>query len=256
MMLRTSCFVLTCTAIFSFLTPLPASSQTGYQAPRYYQTSDWSIDGSVGWDFALSGNILAPAIGTIDNRPVVIERQSYDKVYGTGIFWQFGVGYALSDYAEVRGTFSYQKSTADVRRVGTISNTPLLATFDKYQVVGLDVGYRRYFDTDISNVRPFAGASVGLAVIPEIDGQFAAPDLGLTLDESDFYDGTAAFTFGLNGGVVYRLSDRVDAVGQLGFRYTTGLKEVDQLVGNGLEAINDASSKWSLPLTFGLRYRF
>jgi hypothetical protein len=257
-MIRPSPFLVTCAAILTLflLTPVLAFAQGGYQAPRYYQTSDWSVDASVGWDIGLSGSVLAPALGSIDGRPVVIDRQKFNDVYGTGIFWQFGVGYALNEYDEVRGTFTYQRSSADLRRVGTISNAPLVATFDTYQVVGLDVGIRRYFDTDVRKLRPFVGASLGLAVIPEIDGQFAAPDLGLTLDATDFYDGTAAFTFGVNGGALYRLGERVDAVGQLGFRFTSGLKEVDQLIGNGLEAINDDSSRWALPFTVGIRYRF
>ena len=73
---------------------------------------------------------------------------------------------------------------------------------------------------------------------------------------TDFYDRTAAFTLGVNGGILVPIGDRVDLDFQVGLRYVTGLSQVDALVGTGLEAINDDSARWTIPFVIGVRTRF
>ena len=73
---------------------------------------------------------------------------------------------------------------------------------------------------------------------------------------TDLYDGTAALTLGVNGGVLYMLNDRFDLNGQLGFRYNSGLSAIDALAGTGLEEVNEKSSRWTMPLTLGIRMKF
>jgi hypothetical protein len=60
----------------------------------------------------------------------------------------------------------------------------------------------------------------------------------------------------LNAGLLWQLSDRFDAFSQLGVRYVSGMSPVDQLGGTGLDSINDKSSRWALPIIFGVRARF
>jgi hypothetical protein len=36
----------------------------------------------------------------------------------------------------------------------------------------------------------------------------------------------------------------------------SGLSEIDNLAGTGLETINDVSSRWTLPVVVGMRVRF
>ena len=96
----------------------------------------------------------------------------------------------------------------------------------------------------------------GVSIISEIDGVLASPQAGLERYVTDLYDGTAAFTFGLNGGVLYSLNERFDLNGQLGLRYNSGLSAIDALAGTGLEDVNDKSARWTMPLTFGVRVKF
>jgi hypothetical protein len=95
-----------------------------------------------------------------------------------------------------------------------------------------------------------------VSIIGEIDGVLAAPQAGLARYATDFYDGTAAFMLGINGGALYALNDRFDVNGQIGFRYNSGLSAIDAFVGTGLEDVNDKSSRWTMPITFGLRVKF
>ena len=50
--------------------------------------------------------------------------------------------------------------------------------------------------------------------------------------------------------------DSVDVTGEVGLRYVSGLSPIDGLQGTSLEDINDNSSRWALPLSFGIRVRF
>lgn len=216
----------------------------------------WSAEISVGWDNSISGNVHSSGIGTISGLPAVVESRSYDDVYGTGVQWRFGAGYMLDERQEVRGLLTIQNVSADVLRIGTLGGANLFGTFDDYSSVSIDAGYRYYFPVEAERIRPYGGATLGIAIIDEIDGDFAAPDIGFALNATDLYDGTAAFAFGLEGGVLYELNDRVDLNANLGFRYVSGLSEVDGLQGTGLEDINDDSGRWTLPFMVGVRFKF
>jgi len=240
--------------VFSFaIALLLCSTQAFAQNPPDRR---WSGEASLGWDNSISGNVHSAGIGVLNGLPAVIEKRSYDDVYGTGVQFRFGLGYMLDDRQQVRGTFTLQNVSADLVQIGALGTAPLYATFDDYSSFALDGGYRYHFETKYPKLRPFAGATLGIAVIDEIDAALAAPALGLTFDATDFYDGTAAFTFGVEGGAVYALNDRFDVEANLGFRYVSGLSEIDGLQGTGLEDINDDSGRWTLPLMFGVRVKF
>lgn len=230
---------------------VPASAAA--QSPA---DSRWSADVAVGWDNALSGDVLAAGIGTLNGVPVAIQSQSYDDVYGTGVLLLLGGGYLLDERNEVRGQFTYQRVGADLVELGLAGSSTLVATFADYQAYSLEAGYRRYFADRTERLRPYAGGTIGVAVVSEIDAALAAPEAGLTRYATDFYDGTAAFTLGVNGGVLWALTDRVDLNGQLGFRFLSSLTQIDGLVGSGLEETNDKSARWTLPIVLGVRFKF
>ena len=112
------------------------------------------------------------------------------------------------------------------------------------------------------SIRGYGEATIGLAFIGETDVLLSAPAVNFTADASDFYDRTAAFTFGVNVGALFDFRERSASVpeigvfAQLGLRYVSGMSDVDAFVGTGLESINDSSSRWALPFTVGVRVRF
>jgi len=215
----------------------------------------WNVEFGIGWDNSISGNINSGAIGTLNNQTVVILKNQYEDVYGTGLHLRFGGGYMLDDLTEVLGIFTYQSLDADLVPMGDIGVSRLYAQYAVYQSFGLDVGLRRYANASRA-FRPYGDATIGLGFIDKTDVRLAAPTANLDLAATDFYDQTAAFAFGVNAGVLWRVRDRVDAFVQIGMRYTTGMAEVDDLVGTGLDSINDNSSRWTVPFVFGVRGRF
>jgi hypothetical protein len=210
----------------------------------------------VGWDVNVSGAFLAAGIGTLEGQATVINSQSFGDVYGTGVQWSFSGGYMIDEINEFRGQLSVQRVGSDIVDLGTANGTQLVATFDDYKAWTIEGAYRHYFATRDVRLRPYGGGSIGVAIINEIDGAFAAPQAGITRLATDFYDGTAAFSFGVNGGVLYGLTKRLDLNAQMGLRFNSGLSHIDSLVGTGLENINDKSSRWTLPISVGIRVNF
>jgi hypothetical protein len=217
--------------------------------------SRWSVDVGLGLDNSISGNINSSGIGTINNQAVVILKNSYENVYGTGLHFRFGGGYMIDDVSEVRVTFTFQSLDADLTPLGDIGTSRLYGQYADYQSFGMDVGFRRYVDVTPA-LRAYGEGTIGLAFIDETDVVLVAPAANLSGNATDFYDKTAAFTLGGNAGVLFQVADKVGVYGQIGLRYVTGMSAVDGLAGTGLETINDKSARWTVPVIAGVRVRF
>ncbi len=218
--------------------------------------SPWAVDFGFGIDISVNGNVNSGAIGVLQGQAAAILPNPYGEVYGTGIQLRIGAGYALNEQSELRGMFTFQSADADLVRLGDLGPSSLYGQFTDYQNLTLDFGYRRYVPVQVRNLRVYGEGTIGIGFIDSIDVQLAAPQSNLVFTSTDFYDQTAAFTWGVNAGVLFRLNDRVDLNGQMGFRHVSGLSEVDQLVGTGLESINDDSGRLTFPIVVGLRVRF
>jgi hypothetical protein len=215
----------------------------------------WSFEFGIGWDNSISGNINSSGIGLINNQNVVILKNTYEDVYGTGLHMRFGGGYLIDEVTELRAVFTFQSLDADLTPMGDIGVSRLYGQYDDYQSFGLDFGVRRYADI-ATDFRAYGEATAGLAFVDETDVVLVAPGVNLAGTATDFYDRTAAFTVSANIGVLWQLSERVGAFGQLGARWVSGMSEVDGLDGTGLETINDKSARWTLPFIVGVRARF
>src|SRR5262245_23250625 len=218
-------------------------------------TSPWSVEVGIGWDNSISGNINSGAIGTLNNQTVVILKNSYEDVYGTGLHLRFGGGYMFKENTEVRAMFTFQSLDADLVPMGDYTSSRLYGQYSDYQSFSLDVGLRRYANAGKA-VRPYGEGLIGIGFVDKTDVTLVAPQANVTFDNNDFYDQTTAFTLGINAGLLWQLTPKLGAFGQLGFRYVTGMSEVDDLVGTGLDSINDNSARWTIPFVFGVQFRF
>ena len=217
--------------------------------------SPWSAEAALGFDNSIAGNINSSAIGQINGQTVVITKNTYDEVYGTGLHLKFGGGYMVNELTELRANFAFQTLSADLTPIGEIGAARLYGQYTDYQSFALDVGVRRYREAS-STVRTYGEGTVGLGFVDKTDMTLVAPQVNFTRKLTDFYDQTVAFTLGGNVGVLVQTGPRIGFFGQVGIRYVTGMASVDDLVGTGLESINDKSGRWTMPLVFGVRARF
>ena len=215
----------------------------------------FNVEFGIGWDNSISGNINSSAIGTLNNQTVAILKNSYEDVYGTGLNMRFGGGYLFSEATEARVTFTFQSLDADLVHMGDYGASNLYGQYSDYQSLSLDVGLRRYGRSN-TNLRPYAEGSIGIGFVDKTDIRLAAPQANLVVDNNDFYDQTTAFTLGVNVGLLWNMSESIGIFGQIGFRYVTGMSEVDDLAGTGLDTINDKSARWTMPFLTGFRFGF
>ena len=236
------------TIVLAAATPAHAQSTVG--------DARWTFDVGVGWDNGLAGHINSSGIGEINGQAVVVTSNTYDVVYGTGLNLRFGGGYFFNDVTEVTGMFTFQSLDADqVTPMGDIGVSNLYGRYSDYQTFGLDVGLRRY-STFSTTFRLYGEGTLGLGFVDKTDVTLVAPGANLIGDANDFYDQTAAWTAGGNFGVLVQTGGRMGFYGQLGLRFMSGMAEIDDLVGTGLETINDKSSRWTMPIVGGIRLRF
>ena len=228
----------------------------GASAQTQTTGSPWVIDVGIGIDPSINGNVNSGGIGTLQGQATAILPNPYGDVYGTGIGLHFGGGYILNEQSEVRGMFTYQSADADLVRFGDIGPSSLYGQYSDYKTIGLDVGYRRYFMPSERTMRPYGEMLMGLAFVDRINVQFAAPSANIVFNSTDFYDSTAAFTWNINFGLMFRVSDLVDLNTQLGLRHVGGLSQVDQFVGTGLDDINNDTARLTVPLRIGVRFKF
>jgi hypothetical protein len=217
--------------------------------------SPWTAEVAVGWDNGIAGNINSSGIGTLNNQAVVVTANSFEDVYGTGLHLRFGGGYLLNDVTEVTGIFTFQSLDADqVTPMGDLGVSNLYGKYTDYQTFGLDMGLRRYLPlTPV--IRAYGEGTVGVGFVDKTDVEIVAPTANVIGDANDFYDQTAAFAAGANVGVLFG-AGRLGVFGQLGLRWMSGMDEIDDLQGTGLDNINDKSSRWTLPFVGGVRVRF
>jgi len=215
----------------------------------------WAVEVAFGLDNSISGNINSSAVGRLNNLAVVVTSNQYEDVYGSGLHLKFGGGYMIKRDLEIRGMFTLQSLDAELVRMGDIGVSPLYGQFADYQSFGFDVGLRQY-GTISPRVRPYYEGLIGIAVVDETNVVLVAPAYNVGSNATDFYDKTAAFTFGANAGVLIQTGKQLSVYGQMGLRRVGGMSEVDDLEGTGLETINDESARWTFPVLVGIRFRF
>jgi len=216
----------------------------------------WVLDLGVGIDVGINGNVNSGAIGVLQGQAAAILPNPYSEVYGTGIQLRFGGGYVLDDWSELRGIFTYQSADADLVRLGDIGPSSLYGQYSDYKSLTLDFGYRRYLPLSKPDLRFYGEATIGVGFVDSINVLLAAPESGLVIDQTDFYDSTAAFTWSICAGVLFRVAEQVDLNAQLGLRHVSGLSDVDQLEGTGLDEINNDTGRLTFPIVVGARIRF
>ena len=241
-----------------FIRPLALTLMLGLASTVHAQTAEskFSLDLAIGWDNSISGNINSSAIGSVNNQTVVVLTNQYEDVYGSGLHIRVGGGYKLNSNTEARASLSFQSADADLATLGDYGASPLYAQYSDYKSTTLDVGLRRYGTFNNTNLRPYVEGLIGLGWIDDISADLVAPQANLRLDANNFYQSTTAFSWAVNAGLLMNINKQLGGFAQLGLRYTSGLAEVDNFVGSGLDTINDHSSRWTLPFLVGVRVGF
>ena len=214
----------------------------------------WSISFDLGADVALSGNVHDGGTGTVLGLPTTVEARTYGDIYGSPFTWAAGLGYRVKPNLEIRGRLFRTAGASETVQVGNVATLPLFADFDDYTAMGFDGGVRAYLGG--GGVQPFLGASAGMVMVDTINSTFSVPAASVVLSDVPMSGESNVFTFAVSAGLFIPLGSSFGLQGGVDFRWQDCLEPVDGLAGTGLEPINDKTSRWSMPVTFGVVIRF
>jgi hypothetical protein len=230
-----------------------STASTGFQ-------QHWMLGLTVGVDNQFSGKMMTEDTGTLNGVPIALDETTFDETYGRIAMFRVGLARRITPRMEVEGTFIYSSSasqTVTIGRVGTAPNAvPVNADFTDYSYWGLEVGQRFFF----TRVRftPFVGYNVGINRYKTIDTVLTAPASATepAISRSgEWFDESWAFSFAPTTGFLVGVGP-VEAIAQLDFRFVGELSDVVPLADAGLRDVNQDSGRWSIPFTFGVRFRF
>jgi hypothetical protein len=213
-----------------------------------------------GVDNQFSGKMIKQSTGsTVTGVPISLDETTYDEVYGRMAMFKVGASYRTTPRTEAVFNFVWSSSDADdaATRIGTAGTVPLDVHFTGYKYWGLEGGQRWFFAR--KRFTPFAGYLVGINRHQDIRGTFvnvpANVTPGLAEQDGKFFEKSWAFSLGPTGGFLIGVGP-IEVMAEAQIRFLGGLSDVDWLVEEGLRDINSDSSRWSLPLLVGARYRF
>ncbi len=215
-----------------------------------------------GWDNQFSGKMIKQATGrTTGGVPINLDETTYDEVYGRIGMFKIGAGYRTTPRTEAVFNFIWSSSDANdaATQVGTAGNpaVPLYVDFTPLKYWGFEGGQRWFFAR--TRFTPFVGYLVGINRHQDIRGTFvnvpANVTPGLAAQDGKFFEDSWAFSLGPTGGVLIGVGP-IEVMAETQLRFMGGLSDVDWLVEEGLKDVNSESSRWSIPILVGARYRF
>jgi hypothetical protein len=215
----------------------------------------WSVAFTGGAALPTGGEFHEGGRGTVLGLPTSVDAKKTDDIFDPGIGWRAGVGYGVSRNVEVFGDFVWGRAEASELSVGNVASLDLRAVFADYTSYGMDGGMRYHFVPG-ARVAPYVSALAGFRRVEAIPGTFSVPAAGVTLRDTPFFDDSTVPVFGGDVGVLFGVSPRVSLGVETGVRYHTDLSEIEGLAGTGLENLNDAGSRWSVPISGVVRFGF
>jgi hypothetical protein len=230
-------------------------------APTLASAQDGAIKGR--WSVTFSGGAALPAggefheggSGSVLGLPTQVESRDYSDVFDSGFGWRGGVGYGVSERVEIFGDFTWGRTDASELSVGTVASLDLRAAFGEYTSYGIDAGMRYHFAPG-GVINPYVSGLAGFRRVEAIAGTFSVPAAGVTIPDVPFFDDSTVPVFGGSAGVLFAMSSRLSVGFEAGIRYHTDLSQIEGLAGTGLENLNDAGSRWSVPIGGVVRLGF
>lgn len=236
-------------AVMLVAAPAAALAQEGGMQGR------WSVSFTGGATLPAGGEFHEGGSGTVLGLPTSVNAKQTGDIFDPGIGWRAGVGYGVSRNVELFGDFTWKRAEASELSVGTVATLDLRAAFGDYTSYGMDGGMRYHFMPG-ARVAPYVSALAGFRRVDAIPGTFSVPAAGVTLPDTPFFADSTVPVFGSDLGVLFGVSPRISVGVEAGVRYHTNLTEIEGLAGTGLENLNDAGSRWSVPISGVFRFGF
>ncbi len=239
--------VIAMAALAALLWPSAGSAQ-GMENTR-------SVTLSVGTGLTLGGNVITEAVGRINGTPAVFVEQGYGNHFSDALRLGVTGNLGLDFNKEAFVTFAYNKMNATERITGSVGGYPLYTRFSNTSGLDLEGGLRYYFLPE-GPTRTYVGGVAGIRFQDRVGVTIRVLEVGLTLNDLDYFEHSTLFLFGTQAGISHDLSDTIAIGAEIGLRYQPKFSPAPVLSGTGLEGINDTGSRVGLPISAFLTWRF
>ena len=224
-------------------------------APAQGMEDTRSLTLALGTGLSLNGNIIAEEVGRINGIPTVFVEQSYGNHFSDALRVRLIGSVGLDYNKEAFATFAYNKMNATERVTGSSGGYPLYTRFANTSALDIEGGVRYHFRPE-GPTRTYVAGVAGVRFLEELGATIRVLELGLTLSDLEYFESSTVFLIGADTGVSRDLSDTIAIGAEIGVRYQPKPSPAPILVGTGLENINDTGSRWSLPVSAFLTWRF
>ena len=239
--------VIAVAALVAVLWPSAGSTQ-GMENKR-------SMTFAVGTGLTLGGNVITEAVGAINGRPAVFVEQGYGNHFSDALRLRVTGNFGLDFTKEAFVTFAYNKMNATERITGSVGGYPLYSRFSNTSALDLEGGLRYYFLPE-GPTRTYVAGAAGIRFQDRVGVTIRVPEVGLGIDDLDYFEDSMLFVFGGDVGISRDLSDTIALGAEIGLRYQPKFSPAPVLPGTGLEGINETGSRVGLPMSAFLTWRF
>ena len=214
-----------------------------------------SITFAVGTGLTLGGNVITEAVGSINGTPAVFVEQGYGNHFSDALRLRVTGNLGLDFTKEAFVTFAYNKMNATERITGSVGGYPLYSRFSNTSALDLEGGLRYYFLPE-GPTRTYVAGVAGIRFQDRVGVTIRVPEVGLGLDDLDYFEDSTLFVFGGDAGISRNLSDTIAIGAEIGLRYQPKFSPAPVLSGTGLEGIDETGSRVGLPISAFLTWQF
>jgi len=230
------------------LAPVAAARAQGVEGTR-------SATIFVGTGLTLSGNAINEGVGTIDGKPSVLVEQGLSNHFSDALKIRFTGSMGLDYNKEAFATLAYGKYNGTERIVGSVSGFPLLARLSNADAFDIEGGLRYYLRPE-GPLRTYVAGALGLRFLQATNATFRVVEVGLTLANQPYFEGSTLFIFGGDAGVSYDMTSRTALGIELGLRHQSKPGAAPLFADPKLQGVNDTGGRWSLPISAFATVRF
>lgn len=214
-----------------------------------------SVTLALGTGLTLSGNVINEGVGRINGTPSVFVEQSYANHFSDALRVRLMGNFGLDFNKEAFATFAYNKMNATERVTGSSGGYPLYTRFGNTSALDIEGGLRYYFKPE-GPTRTYVAGVGGIRFLEDLQATMRVLELGLTLTDLQYFERSTVLLVGADTGVSRDLSDTIAIGAEVGLRFQPKPSPAPILAGTGLENINDTGSRWSLPISAFMTWRF
>jgi hypothetical protein len=209
--------------------------------------------GSLGFQGDLGGSVNSSGVGTVSGLRAEIDTNTWAERYDAALVFRIGGAYNLTSKSQLFGSVTWEQSEADSADIGLIGGQVLRAKFSDYQGTGFDFGYRYFFYTEYA-AKPFVAGSIGFQRLQDITISLTSSLYNAT--DVPFYDDSWVSGWRIGSGFLVDINDRLGWLVTIDLRYTGVLSDQSGIGTVGFERVNDAGTRWTVPILGGVYVKF